>query len=139
MAKKDRYESYRDIIYYTVAEIELERNNIPGAEANLLKCVKYAAPNSTQKDKAFLLLGDLSFGKKKYKPAKNFYDSVNVKDEQAIDDLNLFLDRKKALDKIVLQLTVIERQDSLQRIAAMAKPDRDAYVKSLVKAMRKQQ
>ncbi len=28
MAKRDRYIDYRDVIYYTIAQIELERNNL---------------------------------------------------------------------------------------------------------------
>ena len=33
MGRKDRYTNYRNIIYYTAAQIELERNNIEGAKA----------------------------------------------------------------------------------------------------------
>ncbi|MBS1935681.1 MAG: tetratricopeptide repeat protein, partial [Bacteroidetes bacterium] len=133
------FAEYRDIIYYTIAKIELERNNIPGAEAALLKCAKYALPNSTYKNKAFLQLGDIAFDQKKYKAAKNFYDSVSLQDKNAVEDAELFKDRKNALDKIVVQLLVIERQDSLQHIAAMPPGERDAYVKKLVKRLRKEQ
>ncbi|MES1226570.1 MAG: hypothetical protein ABUT20_64440, partial [Bacteroidota bacterium] len=139
MAKRDLYADYRDIIYYTIAKIELERNNIPGAEAALLKCVKYALPNSTQKNKAFLQLGDIAFDHKKYKAAKSFYDSVSLQDKFAIDDIELFKDRKNALDKIVAQILIIERQDSLLRIAGMPPADRDAYIRKLVKRLRKEQ
>ena len=41
MAKRDKYEDYRDIIYYMAAQMELERNNIDGALALLLKSTKY--------------------------------------------------------------------------------------------------
>ena len=33
MAKKDKYQDYRDIIYYMAAQMELERNNTDGALA----------------------------------------------------------------------------------------------------------
>jgi tetratricopeptide (TPR) repeat protein len=139
MGRKDRYESYRDVIYYTAAQIELERGNTPGAEAFLLKCVKSSAGTaSPQRNKAFLQLANLSFGEKKYRAAKNYYDSINLPllspDEQAG-----IPDRKKALAGIVAQLFVIERQDSLQRIALMDPAARDAYIKKLVRALRKQQ
>jgi hypothetical protein len=139
MGKRDRYIEYRDIIYFTIAKIELERHNIPGAEAALLKCTKYALPNSSYKNQAFLLLGDLAFDHKKYKPAKNFYDSVNVQDKTAVENIDLFNDRKTALDKIVMQLDIIERQDSLQHIAGLSKAEREAYVKKLAKQLRIQQ
>ncbi len=37
MARKDRYVAHRDIIYYAAAEMELERNNIAGAQSAAVK------------------------------------------------------------------------------------------------------
>ena len=139
MGKREIYADYRDVIYYSAAEIELERKNREAAKAFLLKSVQNAAPNSPQKNISYLELGDLAFEEKKYPQAKNFYDSVVITDPNSFDNLNLFLDRKKALDKIVTQLKIIARQDSLQRIAGMPQDEREAYVRKLVKALRKQQ
>ncbi len=139
MARKPRFENYRDIIYYTAAQIELERNNKPGAIALLLRSVKYALPENNQRDKAFVQLGDLYFGDKNYRPAKNYYDSVNASNKSAVEDPIAFLEKRKTLDKIISEMDVIVRQDSLQRIAAMTQNDRDAYIKKMVKRLRKQQ
>ena len=139
MAKKDRYEDYRDIIYYTVAQIELQRIDTADAQFYLLKSVKSALPNTTQKNKGFLQLGDIAFNQKKYKPAKNYYDSVNVNDQLAVENPAALNERKKTLDKIVVQLNIIERQDSLQRIALMPQAERDAFIKKLVRNIRRQQ
>jgi hypothetical protein len=140
MAHKDRYESYRDIIYYTAAQMELERNNKPGAEAFLLLSIKAASGMvGTQRNRAFLLLANLSFDEKKYKAAKNYYDSLNINDPLPLGDISWLPDRKAALAIIVTQLQVIERQDSLQRIAALPPDQRDAYIKKLVKTLRKRQ
>jgi hypothetical protein len=138
MGKKDRYESYRDIIYYTAAEIELERNNKPGAEIFLLKCVRSEGGDGGQRNKAFLKLADLSFEKRKYKAAKNYYDSVNIINLSA-EDRSFLHDRKIALANIVAEILVIERQDSLQRIAALPANEREAYVKKLARALRRLQ
>jgi tetratricopeptide repeat protein len=142
MAHRDRYDSYRDIIYYTAAQMELERHNTPGAVAFLRLCVKYSAgsPNN-QRNKAFLQLANLSFGAKDYRPAKNFYDSltVNGPDAASLGDLSWLPDRKAALSIIVRNLDVIARQDSLRRIAALPPAQRDAYIKKLVRFLRRQQ
>jgi outer membrane protein assembly factor BamD (BamD/ComL family) len=142
MARKDRYESYRDIIYYTAAQMELERNNRPGAEAFLLKCIRSSDPiNGTMRNKAFLQLANMSYEDKKYKAAKNYYDSlsINGRDNALLGDLSWLPERKAALAVIVKQLLIIDRQDSLQRIAALPPDQRDAYVKRLLKALRKLQ
>jgi tetratricopeptide (TPR) repeat protein len=139
MAKKDRYESYRDVIYYTAAQIELERNNRAGAQAFLLKCIRSTSGTmSSQRNKAFLQLANMSFEDKKYRTAKSYYDSVNLS-SLSPGEAEGIPDRKKALAGIVAQLLVIDRQDSLQRIAAMPPNERDIYIKKLVRAMRKQQ
>lgn len=138
MAHKDRYESYRDIIYYTAAQMELERNNRPGAETFLRQCIKAVAEmGGTQRNKAYLLLGDLSFEDKKYRDAKNDYDSLNMNDRPSLGDISWLPDRKAALAIIVSQLQIIDRQDSLLRIAAMPVDQRDAYIKKLVRTLRK--
>jgi len=138
MAHKDRYESYRDIIYYTAAQMELERNNRPGAESFLKQCIKAVAEmGGTQRNRAFLLLANLSFEDKKYRDAKNYYDSLNTNDRQNLGDISWLPDRKAALAIIVAQLQIIDRQDSLLRIAAMPADQRDAYIKRLVRTLRK--
>jgi len=142
MAHRDRYESYRDIIYYTAAQMELERNNKPGAENFLLQSTRYTSQaNSLQRNRSFLQLANISFEEKKYRAAKNYYDSltINPNDIASLGDISWLPDRKTALAAIVAQLQVIDRQDSLQRIAAMPVPQRDAYIKKLVRTLRRQQ
>ncbi|MET0242418.1 MAG: tetratricopeptide repeat protein, partial [Flavitalea sp.] len=138
MARKDRYVNYRDIIYFTAATMELDRKNIEGAKQLLLKATQAAKPNveGSQRTNAFLLLGDLSYETRKYHDAKRFYDSVNVSDP-AIQNTELLQERKLALVPIVEQLDILDRNDSLQRIAAMPETEREAYVKKLVKQIRK--
>ncbi|MBS1662522.1 MAG: tetratricopeptide repeat protein, partial [Bacteroidetes bacterium] len=140
MARRDRYESYRDIIYYTAAQMELERNNKPGAEALLLQSVHYASiANNIQRNRSFIALANLCFEEKKYKAARNFYDSVNLGDQASLGDISWLPERKAALATIVTQINIMERQDSLQRIAALPAAQRDAYIKKLVRTLRRQQ
>jgi tetratricopeptide (TPR) repeat protein len=139
MGRKERYADYRDIIYFTAAQIELEHNNKPAGINFLLKCVKNTLPNSDMRNKAFMQLAGLAFFGKKYRPAKNYYDSVSVSNPGSIDSFEVYKERKKVLDKIVADLNIIQVQDSLQRIANMTKEDRDAYIKKLVKLLRKKQ
>jgi tetratricopeptide (TPR) repeat protein len=139
MARKETYESYRDIIYYAAAEMELEKNNKPGAISFLLKATRSALPGSAYRDKAFLLLGDLEAEQKRYKEAKNYYDSVNMTNPAIAENLQAFQEQKNALTKIVEAQRIIDRQDSLQKIAMMPENERNAYIKKMVKLIRKQQ
>ncbi|MGK2861376.1 MAG: tetratricopeptide repeat protein [Chitinophagaceae bacterium] len=138
MARRDKYQDYRDIIYYMAAQIELERNNIDGALPLLLKSTKYASNNPSQRNKAFLQLAELSFKKRKYRQSYNFYDSLQLGDP-IIKDPDALLARKDILSRLANNSEIIERQDSLQRIAAMPEDERKSYIKKLVRQLRKQQ
>jgi len=139
MAHKDRFEAYRDIIYYTAAQMELERKNKSGAISFLQLCIRSSATNGAQRNKAFLQLGNLSFEARNYRMAKKMYDSVNMITLAKEDDIGWLTDRKSALAIIVPQLEIIDRQDSLQRIAAMPPAQRDALLKKMAKILRRQQ
>jgi tetratricopeptide (TPR) repeat protein len=140
MGRRDLYTKYRDIIYFTAAQIELERNNVPGAKAMLLKSTAASAANlnPSQRTKSFLLLGDLSYEEKNYSEAKRFYDSVNSNDPGIVDAV-AFDKRKDILQKIVNELDVLSRQDSLQRLAAMPAAERQQLLKKMVRQLRKKQ
>lgn len=138
MAKRDKYLDYRDIIYYMAAQMELERNNIDGALPLLLKSTKYTTNNPSQRNKAFLQLAELSFTKRLYRQSYNFYDSLQM-DDPAIKDPGAIITRKGVLAKLANNVEIIERQDSLQRLAAMPEDERKSFIKKLVRQLRKQQ
>ena len=138
MAKRDKYQDYRDIIYYMAAQIELERNNVDGALPLLLKSTKYTANNPSQRNKAFLQLAELSFVKRQYRQSYNFYDSLQM-DDLTIKDPDAIVARKDILSKLAGNVEIIERQDSLQLIAAMPEDERKSIIKKLVRQLRKQQ
>ncbi|MBO9561832.1 MAG: hypothetical protein J7621_03625 [Niastella sp.] len=140
MARRDKYTNYRDIIYFAAAQMEMERNNVAGAKALLLKATRYPNPtgDNLNKSRAFLMLGGLSYDEKSYAEAKRFYDSVTVVDSSILSQ-QVYENRKGALSRIVQQLEIIERQDSLQRIANMPEAAREAFVRKLAKQLRKQQ
>ncbi|GAA4748696.1 hypothetical protein [Flavisolibacter ginsenosidimutans] len=138
MAKRDKYEDYRDIIYYTAAQMEMERANIPAALELLMKGAKYNNGNLASRSKAFLQLADVSYDQKKYIQAAAFYDSLQVADLLP-KDAERVNGRKPGLKIVADNSAVVTRQDSLQRIAALPKEQRDELVKKMVKQLRKQQ
>jgi hypothetical protein len=138
MAKRDKYEDYRDIIYYMAARMELERNNIAAASELLIKGAKYDNGNSASRNKAFLQIADALYEQKKYLPAASFYDSVQAADLTGAETGRVFT-RKAALEKVVINSGIVTRQDSLQRIAALPEDERNAVVKAMVKKLRKAQ
>lgn len=137
MARKEKYQNYRDVIYYTAAQMELERENVAGAKALLLKSTQYSQANPQQRNKSFLQLADLAYNERDYPSAKSFYDSVDAT-SLTIDPM-AFEKRRELLGALAGPTAIIYRQDSLQRIASMPDAEREAFVRKLVRQLRRAQ
>jgi tetratricopeptide (TPR) repeat protein len=140
MAHRDKYMGNRDIIYYAIAEVELEKNDIVAGQKMLKKSIQYnLEDNPVQRSRSFLLLADINYDQQQYIASKNFYDSVNISSITNDSDKLRINARLPALNIIAGNLTVIHNQDSLQKVAALPKDQRDAVVRKMVKTLRKQQ
>lgn len=138
MAKKDKFEAYRDIVYFSAAQLTLKKPDSSAAVLLYNKSIKYNETNITYKNKAYLQLGDIAYKRKLYKLAAAMYDSLQMSDTTFTDNLAQVQARKLALGRIVDFLSNIEREDSLQRIAALSPAEREAFVKKLARKLRKE-
>ncbi|RYF91804.1 MAG: tetratricopeptide repeat protein [Chitinophagaceae bacterium] len=139
MAKKDRFENYRDYIYYSTAQLALQRPDTAGSMRFLNSAVRYNNDNSNLRNKSFYQLGELAYSTGDFRNAYSYYDSLQLgeaDDFVKLDDLN---SRKAALGNLVVHIDAVNREDSLQRIAALSPADRDAFIKKLVRKLRKEQ
>lgn len=139
LAKKEKYEEYRDIIYYAAAQLELKRDGYDNAQNYLLKSVKFSNDNVQQKTQSFIALAELNYNRKKFVEAAAFYDSIQVDNIKNLDEKEKdnIAKRKTALKKIAENYEVIYKEDSLQKIAAMPDSLRNIYVKKISKALKK--
>ncbi|MBS1734381.1 MAG: tetratricopeptide repeat protein [Bacteroidetes bacterium] len=138
MARKDRFEAYRDVIYYSAAEMSLQKPDTTKAKPLYLKSVKYNAGNTAYRNKAFLQLGNIAYDQRQYKLAASYYDSLQLNDPSILAQAEMINARKNSLSNIVAQVNIIEREDSLQKVAAMPAAERDALIRKLVKKYRKE-
>lgn len=138
MARRDKYIDYRDVIYYMAAQMELERNNYQKAQEYFLLAAKYKSSNMPAGSQGFLHLADLYFSQKDYVQAARFYDSVQVQDFETAEAERVS-QRQELLRRLVSQVFVVERQDSLQRIAAMPEKEKETFIRNMVRQMRRQQ
>jgi outer membrane protein assembly factor BamD (BamD/ComL family) len=137
MVKKYKYEDYKHIIYYAAAQMEISRDQYDPA-MNYLKLAGLNSANDPGfRNKAYLELSDLAFDQRKYKVAAMGYDSIDINDP-AILEPDRIQDRKILLAEIIRNYETIRVEDSLLRIASMPEQERTAYVKSLVKKLRKE-
>ena len=139
MARRDKYEAYRDIVYYSAGQLSLQKPDTNAAITYFNKSLKYNEDNINYKNRAFLQLGDIAYDRKQYRLAAAMYDSLQSGSDSILEKrIALIQERKNALIKIAEAITNIEREDSLQLIVAMQPAARDDYIKKLVRKLRKE-
>lgn len=139
MGRRDKFEAYRDIVYYSAGQLALQKPDTTAAITYFTKSLKYNESNINYKNRTYMQLGNIAYGRKQYRLAAAMYDSLQTGSDSAMDALIAKIqDRKNALTKIAEAISNIEREDSLQRIAAMQPAERDDYVKKLVRRLRKE-
>ncbi len=137
MAHKDKFEPYRDIIYYSAGEIALLKPDTTAALSFYKASTVYNENNLSLKNQAFLNLAEINYQLKDYKQSYNFYDSLQAGDSALKNFADIQL-RKNALAQVVKNLNVIDREDSLQLIAAMPETERNNFLKKLSRKLMKE-
>ncbi len=133
LLKDEKNIEFRDKIYYELANFELKQGNYEEAIQSYNSSVKASTANPRQKGYSYLKLAEVYYQHfKKYKTAQNYYDStlsVLPKDEPEYDAL---VQRLEILTAFVEQVTIIETQDSLLKLANMPEAELDAYLDNYI-------
>jgi len=138
MARKDKYESYRDVIYHSAGILSLNKPDTTQAVAFFNKSLSKNESNISYKNKVHLELGKINYFNRQYKSAADNYDSLDIYSMDADVDTAEVIARKENLRKVADQLDIIQREDSLQMIAAMTPANRDVLLKKISKRMKKE-
>ncbi len=138
MARKDKYEAFRDIIYYSAAQLSIQKTDTVQGITLYKKSIAKNLTASVYRDKSFLQLANIAYNQKKYSDAHSYYDSINVIVKDKNIDSATIADRKEILGRLAPKIIEIEKQDSLQMIAAFSPTERAAFVKKLAKKYRKE-
>lgn len=137
MAKREKYQAFRDLIYYAAAELAMSQKNYPMASGYLNKSLLYNEKNAEQKARSFFLLSEAYYLQKKYIEASAAMDSVNAQlltEKETVKANSI----KSPLQKIAKGFIAVNREDSLQKIAALPSAERETYINSLLKKLRKE-
>lgn len=129
LLKDEKNIEFRDKIYYELANFEIKQGNYDEAIENYNNSVAASTNNPRQKGYSYLKLAEVYYSHfKKYRTAQSYYDStlsVLPKDEPEYEALS---QRLEILTAFVEQVTIIETQDSLLRLAKMPESELDAYL-----------
>ncbi|MFM7710298.1 MAG: tetratricopeptide repeat protein, partial [Ferruginibacter sp.] len=137
LARKDRYQSYRDIIYHSAGILAMRIPDTAQAVLFFEKALQYNNGNLGNKNKAHVQLADIAFQKKNYIIASSHYDSLDLVHPSLSQDSAAIALRKDVSKRLAAYTSTIQREDSLQAIALLPPAERDQLLKKLSKKLRK--
>jgi len=136
MAKKDKFESYRDIIFHSAGELSLKKPDTSSAVIFFEKSLANNNNNLPYLNKSHLQLGKIAYIQKQYKKAADHYDSLDVAFLDTKEDSAEVANRISALRKIATQIDIIQLEDSLQMLAMLSDKEREIIIKKAIKKSR---
>lgn len=132
MLKDVKNKDFQDQIYYALGNLMMKDNNETEAIDFYRKSAYSSSVNQNQKGKSYLALADLYYAKPDYMKAGKYYDSSVYFIDQKYPDYNELVKKSQNLNSLVTQLTIIQTEDSLQKVALLPKGQRDALISGII-------
>jgi tetratricopeptide (TPR) repeat protein len=133
MLRDEKNADYKDKIYYQMGVYEAKRSNYSQAVKQLKQSVAWSKSDELQKSYSYLKLGEIYFENlQQYELAKAYYDSTVQTLPSTALNYDKIIKRQQVLDNFVTQITIIQTEDSLQRLAKMDTASLNKYVDDLL-------
>jgi tetratricopeptide (TPR) repeat protein len=132
MLRDDKNKEQLDQVNYALAVVYLKDGDTLKAIDYLTKSVATSKTNNYQKAISALQLADIHFARKTYQKAQAYYDSTMrflPKDYPNYKELSK---RTLTLTDLVKNLVIIEREDSLQKLANMSEAQRNVVIDKII-------
>lgn len=139
LLKDSKNKEYKDVIYYALAQIAMKEGQMKKGMDYLKKSVSKSMNNNRQKAVSALELGELYFDQKDYELAQSYYDSAMTFLPKKFPNYDSLKTKHNVLSSLVDNLLKVQRQDSLQRIAAMPKAEQDAFINDLIAKVKEEE
>lgn len=125
-----------DKIYFTMGLLAEHRKQIPEAIGYLQKAVAASkGTNMEQKAYSYLQLARINYESlEKFELSKAYYDSALTILPQQAPEYKLVSERKRALDEFVKHYSVVNTEDSLQKLAQMNPAALDNRIDAIIEA-----
>lgn len=132
MIDDKRNTPYYDQIYYALADMALEEQDVELGVEYLQKSVASSVDNVAQKGKSYLRLADLYFEDRLYRPAKSYYDSATTSLPEDYPNYDRIMIKARSLDELVNNLEIVEHNDSLLALAGMDTKDLEKKILRMI-------
>lgn len=139
MLKDTKNTDYKDRIYYAMADIALDNDNVTDAVKYLRRSVATSTTNDNQKIKSSLDVANILFGNNDYILSQAYFDTAVMTMDRSYPGYDSLLNLSVMLTDLVTNLTVYRTQDSLLRLADMDSIHRNAIIDQVIEDYKEEQ
>ncbi len=132
MLRDKKNDDFHDQIYYALGNMSMKEGNEAEALEYFRKSASANSGNNNQKGRSYLALAGYYYSKPDYMKAGKYYDSTVFFLDQKHPDYLTLKSKSQNLNSLVSQLTIIEREDSLLRVAAMPEAERNTMISNII-------
>ncbi len=139
MANNDNNRDYLDQVFYAIGNIYLAQGDTANAILAYENGGKRATRSGIEKGVLMLKLGNVYWQKQRFADARRCYNEALGMLDKERTDYEVLSQRSKVLDELVPHIEAVQLQDSLQRLATMAEPERNAAIDCVIAALKKKE
>jgi tetratricopeptide (TPR) repeat protein len=139
MLRDKKNTDFRDQIYYALGNVYFREGNRSVAEDNYKQSVASSFKNQFQRALSAITLADLYYEDLNYRGAQSYYDSAMIIIDNTYPNYESVSNRYGSLTSLVDNLLIVERQDSLQKIAQMPEKEREDLIANMMKEEQERQ
>jgi tetratricopeptide (TPR) repeat protein len=132
MLRDTKNVDFQDQIYYALGNMSMKEGNEEKALEYYHKSAMAISQNQNQRGRSFLALATYYYEKPDFVKAGMYYDSTVYFLDPAFPEYPEIRDKSQNLNTLVSQLNIIQREDSLQKVARMTEAQRNALISSLI-------
>jgi len=132
MLNDSKNKEYQDQILFALGNVLMKEGMESEALGYYRKSAIAKSQNQNQKGRSYLALAGYYLKKPDYMKAGTYYDSTVFFLDQKYPDYLAIKTKSQNLNALVSQLTIIQREDSLQRVARLSEPERNALISSII-------
>jgi tetratricopeptide (TPR) repeat protein len=132
MLKNPKNVDFQDQIYFALGNMSKKEGKDAEALEFYRKSAKASSRNQNQKGRSYLAMADYYYQKPDYINAGMYYDSVVYFLDPKHPDYSSLSAKSQSLNALVSQLVIIQREDSLQRVAMMPETERNSLISSII-------
>jgi len=139
MLKDSKNTEYFDQVYYALAELATLDNNDTLVMHYLKLSVATSTKNDYQKSSSSLQLADMFFKKQNYEMAASYYDTTIQTLPLEHPDYVAINSKTLTLTELVKNLSIVQYEDSLQKLARMPEAELAAVIKKIIEKVEKEE